>query len=151
MTKRFTGRHMLAIMIAFFGTIVAVNLTMASFATRTFGGTVVDNSYVAGQKFNGWLAAARTQEKLGWQTQVALDAERHVIVAVSKDEQTVAGVIATGTARHPLGREADIALSFRMGDQGVLQSDKPLPAGRWMLHLDLSRGADTSRLIEDVI
>ena len=30
----FTGRHMLVIMLAFFGVIIAVNLTMASFAGR---------------------------------------------------------------------------------------------------------------------
>ncbi len=65
-TKRFTGRHMAAIMFAFFGVVIAVNVTMATFATRTFGGTVVDNSYVASQKYNGWLAEARRQERLGW-------------------------------------------------------------------------------------
>ena len=44
MTKAFTGRHMAAIMVAFFGVIIAVNFTMARFATATFGGRVVENS-----------------------------------------------------------------------------------------------------------
>ena len=58
MTRQFTGRHMLAILIAFFGTVIAVNMVMAVLATRTFGGLVVENSYVATRQFNGWLEQA---------------------------------------------------------------------------------------------
>ena len=42
MAKEFTGRHMTAILVGFFGVVIAVNLTMASYATGTFGGVVVD-------------------------------------------------------------------------------------------------------------
>src|SRR5687768_10998939 len=72
----FTGRHMAAIICTFFGVVIAVNMLMAVLATRTFGGTVVDNSYVASQKFNGWLAQARAQQSLGWQESVRLDSDR---------------------------------------------------------------------------
>ena len=34
--KQFTGRHMLFAMLAFFGVIIIVNLTMAAFATRSW-------------------------------------------------------------------------------------------------------------------
>src|SRR3546814_8818871 len=54
--RRFTGWHMTAILIAFFAAVIAVNMLMATVAVRSFGGTVVENSYVASQKFNGWLA-----------------------------------------------------------------------------------------------
>lgn len=50
--KEFTGRHMLAIMLAFFGVIIAVNGVMATFATRSWSGLVVENTYVASQQFN---------------------------------------------------------------------------------------------------
>jgi nitrogen fixation protein FixH len=79
-TKPFSGRHAAAILIAFFGVVIAVNVTMAMFATRTFGGTVVDNSYVASQKYNGWLAEARRQKQLGWTASASLDAGRRVMV-----------------------------------------------------------------------
>ena len=48
-TFRFTGFHMLACMIVFFGVIVAVNLTMATLASQSWTGLVVKNSYVASQ------------------------------------------------------------------------------------------------------
>ena len=66
MKKRITGWHAAAGLVAFFGLVIAVTLTMAVYATTTFGGVVVDNSYVASQKYNGWLKAAERQRALGW-------------------------------------------------------------------------------------
>ncbi len=60
--KPFTGRHMLFAMLAFFGVIIAVNLTMAVFATKSWTGLVVKNSYVASQAFNRELEQAKVQE-----------------------------------------------------------------------------------------
>lgn len=50
--KEFTGKHMLAIMLAFFGVIFVANFTMAYFAFSSWTGLVVKNSYVASQQFN---------------------------------------------------------------------------------------------------
>ena len=74
MKKRITGWHAAAGLVAFFGLVIAVNLTMAVYATTTFGGVVVDNSYVASQKYNGWLKAAERQRALGWTIVPTLDA-----------------------------------------------------------------------------
>jgi nitrogen fixation protein FixH len=141
MTKRFTGRHMTAILLAFFGVIVAVNFTMATLATRTFGGVVVENSYVASQEYNGWLKAARAQAELGWKAEAGLDGTRRVTVEV-----TAPGAVVTGYAVHPLGREADAPLKFT-GIESFL-SERPLPAGRWTVHILVRRGAEQARLVE---
>ena len=63
--RKFTGWHMTGILVAFFGVVVSVNVFMAQAAISTFDGTVVDNSYVASQKFNGWLDKAEAQKALG--------------------------------------------------------------------------------------
>ena len=141
MTKGFTGWHMTAILLAFFGVVVAVNFTMATFATRTFGGVVVENSYVASQEYNDWLKAARAQAKLGWKAQAGLDVGRRVTVEVSAP-----GAVVTGYAEHPLGGEADVPLKFT----GVksFRSERPLPAGRWTVRLLVRRGAEQARLVE---
>ena len=150
MTRRFTGWHMFAILVAFFGTVIAVNFVMAWYATRTFGGTVVDNSYVASQEFNGWLAQARAQDKLGWTKHVALDATRHVTVSASSGDQPLIGLSANAVVHHPLGREADIPLRFVVAGPGTLRSVTPLPAGRWLVHLTVHSGANEARLIENL-
>jgi nitrogen fixation protein FixH len=142
MTRRFSGRHMTAILIVFFGVVIAVNLTMATFATRTFGGVVVENSYVASQKYNDWLAAAERQQKLAWTIEPALDGQRHVEVSLSID-----GADVSGFARHPLGREADVPLTFVTVD-GEARSLNALPPGRWNIHLLVRRGESEAKLIE---
>src|SRR3546814_12110259 len=73
--KPFTGRHAAMILIAFFGVVISINMVMASFALSTFGGTVVDNSYVASQHYNKRLERADAQDRPGWEQSHAV-AER---------------------------------------------------------------------------
>ena len=139
MTNRISGWHMTAIFVGFFGIVIAVNVTMATLAVRTFGGTVVENSYVASQRFNGWLDAARKQQRLGWQVTPSLDGQRHVIVTLD-----VAGAAVTGFARHPLGRAPDVPLTFDKS----LRSDRALPLGRWEVYLTVRKGREEVRAVE---
>ncbi|MES2781993.1 MAG: FixH family protein [Pseudomonadota bacterium] len=147
---KFTGWHMTAILVAFFAVVMAVNFTMARMAVSSFGGTVVDNSYVASQKYNRWLTEAAQQDRLGWDVAVSMDANRHVRIDTSSDGAMLDQVTAVGDALHPLGRAADVPLAFAATPQGYLLSTKPLPAGRWNLRLSLRRGADIFKLVEQV-
>lgn len=58
-----TGGKVLAIALAAFGVVIAVNVTLAVSAVRTFPGLEVKNSYVASQTFDATKSA---QEALGW-------------------------------------------------------------------------------------
>ncbi len=142
MTQQFTGRHMAVILVSFFAVVFAVNFVMASRASSTFGGVVVENSYVASQQFNRWLGEARAQQQLGWSASASRAADGRVRVAVSGAGP---GVGVTALARHPLGRQPDRTLGFDRGADGVFVSSKPLPAGRWTLHLELREGTATWR------
>ena len=66
MTRELTGRHVAAIFGLGFGTIIAVNLTLAAQAVRTFPGLETRNAYVASQSFDAERAA---QEALGWEVE----------------------------------------------------------------------------------
>jgi nitrogen fixation protein FixH len=143
MSHGFTGRHMLAVMISFFGLIIAVNLTMARLASDTFGGSIVANSYVASQRFNGWLQAARDQKALGWQSDLALDGRRHVVLTMDGP-----GFVATGSAHHPLGRAPDVVLTFANDGAGRLISSETLPGGRWQVRITVSRDGKVLKLAE---
>jgi nitrogen fixation protein FixH len=150
MSRRFTGRHMTAIMIAFFGVVIAVNFTMATLAEETFGGTVVDNSYVASQRFNVWLRDARAQERLGWRTEFALDGERRVIVTTRDAAGPLFGAQVQAVASHPVGAAPDVALAFRSAGGGRHVAEAPLPPGRWLVQFEIRRGSDVKRLIESL-
>lgn len=143
--RAFTGWHMTAILLVFFAVVIAVNFLMAVMAVRSFGGTVVENSYVASQKFNGWLAEARAQQKLGWHDKVTLDNTRHVQIRLN-----VKGAQISALAEHPLGRAADIALSLHEREPGTYVSDRTLPAGRWQVRFDIRHDGGEEHLLREV-
>jgi nitrogen fixation protein FixH len=145
---QFTGWHMTAILVVFFGIVMAVNFTMARMAIGTFGGTVVDNSYVASQNYNRWLDAAERQDRLGWTVHTTLTKDRFVIIDVEKGSALVPGVTAVADAIHPLGRASDIPLEFRTMSDGRLKSVTALPAGRWTLQASLRQSADIYKFVE---
>lgn len=63
MVKEIKGWHVLTGFVLAFGVIIAVNLTLAFNAVKTFPGLEVKNSYVASQSFD---ADRTAQTALGW-------------------------------------------------------------------------------------
>ncbi len=144
MTRKFTGWHMTAIIVAFFGVVIAVNILMATLAVTTFGGTVVDNSYVASQSYNKWLAEARRQRAEGWQAEVVRMADGHVRVTVKEAAIVPANGHLVGIAARPVGKEPDRPLSFHRDGNGGFISAQALPGGRWLIHLTIEDGSQSS-------
>lgn len=140
--KPFTGYTMAIILVAFFGFVAAVNFTMARYASSTFGGVVVENSYVASQEFNGWLDNAEKQKALGWDVTSVLRGDQRVEIRTGN---VPAGAQLTAYARHPLGRAPDRELTMVAGESGVFLSNEVLPEGRWTVRLQIDAGADTWR------
>ncbi len=150
-TRRFTGYHAAAILCAFFAVVIAVNVTMARFAISTFGGTVVDNSYVASQKFNGWLAEARREQALGWTVgDPVRDGSRLVVTITDSLGQPLTGATLTMRAEHPLGRAPERDLTFAETAPGQYQSIEPFPQGRWKLRASIRRDGRELDLAFDV-
>ena len=136
-SKAFTGKHMAAVFVGGFGVVIAVNLVIASFAVGSFHGTVVDNSYVASQKYNGWLAQAAASEALGWQAVPQRRADGRVVVETLMVPE---GAALTATAERPLGAREDTALTFVAEDGDRWVSTAPLAPGRWRLRMAIRAG-----------
>ena len=132
-TKRaFTGRHMALVFIGGFGVVIAVNLLMASVAVGSFHGTVVDNSYVASQNYNGWLAKAEASRALGWQALPARRADGRVVL----DTIAVpAGAVIIAEAERPLGTRETASLTFSDQGGGRWLSNEAVAEGRWKLRI----------------
>lgn len=141
--RHFTGRHMTAIIFGFFGVVIAVNILMATLAVRTFGGTVVDNSYVASQGYNSWLAEAKAQEALGWNADISRTASGHVQVKLTMPQAIPADLQVNGSAIRPLGADPEVELAFRF-ENGVFLSSNPLPQGRWLIRVNVTNMQDQS-------
>ena len=147
--RRFTGWHMSGILVAMFATIIAVNVVMAYFAVTTFGGTVVDSSYVATRNYNRWLAEARGQQALGWRVTAALDTQRRVSITAAAPNGPIDGVVSV-VARHPLGQAPDRAIGFNPTGDGRYLATRPLPVGRWSLKITVTSGNSVARFTEDI-
>lgn len=136
----FTGRHMLMIMLAFFGVIIAVNLGMARLAGSSFGGLVVKNSYVASQEFNEKLEQSREQLALGWTPtfQVVKGTIRYRLT--DKDGNIVAATEAFVQFRHPSYEAADWSVSLKRADDGSFEAVQAARNGTWIVQIDSDIG-----------
>lgn len=146
-TGPFTGRHISAIIVAFFAVVIAVNVYMAREAMSTFGGVVVENSYVASQQFNEWLAEAKREKALGWSAKPARRPDGRI--SVSMPGAPAQGLTLSIDARHPLGRVSDHLLTFRRQADGSFLSDQVLPIERWQLRIEARAGDKLWRDVQD--
>lgn len=149
-SKPFTGWHMAAILIGFFAIVMAVNFTMARLAYSSFGGKVVENSYVASQQFNDQLARAEAQDQLGWEPSIWLDRTRHVRVTLTRQGQKLTITSATASVSHPLGRLPSQAMAMVGDGQGGMISTRALPQGRWRVDLAVDQSGNHARYRSDL-
>ena len=150
MRGEFTGRRMAIVMVSFFGVVIAVNLLMATLATRTFGGTVVDNSYVASQNFNTWLQEAREQAELQWHAETSTDPSGRLLSEIRGPAGPLTGAVVEARASHPVGRAPERQLALSPIEPGLYRSAQPLPAGRWIVRLSVRRDGHEARYLTEV-
>ena len=137
--RRFTGRQMLLIMLTFFGVIIAVNVTMVRFATSSFGGLVVENSYVASQRFEADRSAALAQPIAEWKIDVESFAGEKLRLFISNAGQPIRDALLTAQALRPTHRRDAVALELHATATGYA-SDRALPPGLWDLVLETADG-----------
>lgn len=138
---RLTGRHVLAITMAFFGLIFAANAALIWLALGSFPGTVTDSSYRASQTYNAEIAAAGAQAARGWKVDASLTraADGHAAVAVEihdHDGRALTGLAVEALLEHPATRALDrtLTLAETVGTTGrYAAAAEDLPAGQWRL------------------
>ena len=131
----FTGWHMLAVVLLFFGTIIAVNVVMVISATGTFPGLVVHNSYVASQKYNQTLAEARAQDEAGWQMALEADGGTITVRLTDRDGLPVRPLAVTAAAGRPSPTGEDRVLTL-VEDESGYRATESLPAGLWEIAVE---------------
>lgn len=129
-----TGWHVLAMFMAFFGVIIAVNAGLAWKAISTFPGLEVDNGYIASQTFD----ADRTAQKaLNWTLQHGYDAEARELRLTFTD---AAGAAVDLAALNVLvGRTTESGDDMRpdfMLKGGVYTAPVSLAQGKWMMMVE---------------
>lgn len=134
-TGTFTGRHMLLIMLAFFGVIIGVNVTMATLAGTSWTGFVVRNSYIASQEFNDKVEAAREQIALGWTAALALYDGTVSLRLADAGTAPIPLSAATLVFRNPASEADDTTIALVPSARGMIGSTR-LRDGLWVVEID---------------
>lgn len=138
----FTGRHMLLVMLAFFGVIIAVNVTMATFANTSWSGLIVKNSYVASQHFNAQAQAARAQAALGWTGTIGYvgGTFRYTLADASGTPVTLAA--SEAFFRRPVDDRHDQTIPMAPEGRGAVAGSIDLRDGIWIVEIAAAAGLD---------
>ena len=134
--RELKGGHVLAILVAFFGVIFAVNFLLAYLANSTWSGLVVENGYVASQSFNSDLAKAKAQEALGWN--VGFTADRNDIKITFADAKgaKIDSLNLTGRLQRTVTDKEDQQLTFAWMGAGLYSAPARLAPGLWEVEVD---------------
>lgn len=138
----FTGWHMLAIMVAFFSVIIAVNLTMAFFAQSSWTGFVVENTYVASQQFNQKAAEGRAQAALGWRAELDITDGKVIYRLVDSNGAGVAAQKVTAIFRRPASASDDQEVILIRQADGPFSARVELRDGLWIAEILSEVGTD---------
>ena len=85
-SQRLTGRHVLVVVVLFFGIVFAVNGVLLWKALSTHSGVVAQEPYRKGLAYNTRIAADARQAALGWSA--LLDVEAKGLVALTLVDAT---------------------------------------------------------------
>lgn len=130
----FTGRHMFWTMLAFFGTIITVNLTMAFVANGSWTGLVVKNSYVASQEFNAKVGAARQLKARGWTGRLQIADGRITYALTDRQGQNMRIRDVTVAFRSPASDRDDRTVALATAGSGASGS-MALADGIWIIEV----------------
>jgi nitrogen fixation protein FixH len=140
--RRFTGYHMLAAMVAFFGVVIGVNFWLAYEAETSWTGLMAKNGYVPSQQFNTELAEARVQKERGWRSALSY---RNGALELTLVDSSGGGIVLDNVTAE-LGRPAfdgqDRKLALTHRGRGVYAAMVDLPLGAWDVRID---GGDGGR------
>ena len=137
------GRHVLAMLLLFFGTVFGVNFYMARVAIQTFSGLEADKPYQEGLKYNEVIAAAREQEDRNWTVDATIDPLTDGIL-LNVRQRDGAGVATPGlsirvTFLHPADRRRDVSVVLTPAGDGLFSAVVPISAGRWDVQIDAQK------------
>jgi len=145
--NKLTGRVVLIMLLAFFGVVVGVNMLMMKFAIDTLSGTEVDSANRASLAFNSDVAAARAQERRGWQVNAHLERKADGVAVVAVEARDRAGAPLSGigfTARlaRPTDKRADRVVTLAERSSGAFRgTTSGIDPGQWDLVIEADGNA----------
>ncbi|WP_316183544.1 FixH family protein [Bradyrhizobium sp. SZCCHNRI1009] len=137
-----TGGMVLAMLLAFFGTVIGVNVYMMTAAISTLPGTEVDSAYSASLGYEDEIAAARAQEARRWQVEAHIErgAGGAAVVQVNARDASgnpLSGLTFQGRLERPADKRADQEVALAEIGGGIYRGTaEAIAPGQWDLVLE---------------
>ncbi len=141
-SKPLTGRKVLVMLLAFFGVIIGVNMTMMRLAIETLPGTEVDSAYSAGLGYEKEIMAAYDQDVREWKVDAHVQRDGNggatvQVVAKDRDGKPMSGLKFLGRFERPTDKRADLAIELGEVGTGVYRGiAETIAPGQWDLVLE---------------
>jgi nitrogen fixation protein FixH len=132
------ARDVLAVLLAFFGAVFAVNGLLMYQALSTHTGLVANEPYRMGLAYNERIGAAARQAQLGWSERLDFGRDGHALfVLAERDGRPVRGLRVEGVLGRPASNAHDVKLAFVETAPGEYAAQTAqVPAGSWLIALE---------------
>lgn len=138
--RTFTGWHMLAVMVAFFGVVISVNVLMAYYATTSWSGILAKNTYVASQDFNKKAAEARAWAAKGYAGDLEVAGGRVIFRLNGPADEIAAVDSVTALFHRPVGEDQDFTLTLVKTGEGRYTTEHAVAPGPWVVDVEVENG-----------
>ncbi|MGY4626194.1 FixH family protein [Bradyrhizobium sp. USDA 4486] len=141
-TKPLTGTKVFLMLVAFFGLVIGVNVTMMKLAIATLPGTDVDSPYAAGLTYDREVSAAHDQAARNWQVSAHIERRADGGATLQVDArdakgQPVSGLKFGGRLERPIDKRADLQVELSEAGFGIYRGHAAAVApGQWDLVIE---------------
>lgn len=145
MSGELKGWHVLAMMVAFFGITIAVNIMLTIYAIDTFSGEDVPKPYLRGLEYNRTLEARAAQTALGWTATIeaAREGSGAAVTAhvAGRDGAAKSALTVAAVLRRPADASLDRAITLTPSGSGNYQTIvEDLEPGAWDIVVQAKEG-----------
>ncbi|MBR0714255.1 FixH family protein [Bradyrhizobium liaoningense] len=140
--KPLTGTKVFLMLVAFFGLVIGVNVTMMKLAIDTLPGTEVDSAYSASLAYGKEITAAHEQAARKWQVEARIQRQGDggaVVQLEARDAsgRPMTGLTFKGTLERPIDKRADRPVELSEVGIGIYRgSASAVAAGQWDLVIE---------------
>ena len=140
--KPLTGGKVLAMLVAFFGVVFGVNMTMMQLAIKTMPGTEVDSAYTASLAYEKEIATAHDQNARNWKVDAHVErgpdgGATLRVEARDNNGKPMSGLKFQGRFERPTDRRADQPVEMAEMGIGIYRGNAPdIAAGQWDLVIE---------------
>jgi len=140
--KPLTGTKVFLMLVAFFGIVIGVNVTMMKLAIATLPGTDVDSPYSAGLTYDREISAAQDQAARKWQVNAHIERRADGAATLQVDArdakgQPMSGLNFGGRLERPTDKRADLAVELSEVGIGIYRGNAAAVApGQWDLVIE---------------